>query len=237
MPELTIGSFNTHWGVRWHGERGRIDVVGTCLAMDADVVVLQESWRPSSGEVDADRLAAAMGATLHEIPLLSDAHPNRPRRVQPPPGPPGTSGLAVISRLPVLERRDIDLGHALGDDVLRRFGLVLTVDVCGIPVTVAGLHASHRLWGSLPQLRRLDRALAGGPPSVIAGDCNMWGPPISMVLRGRRRAVRGRTWPSPRPHSQIDHVWIDDRLEAVEAQVLADAGSDHRPVRARLRVR
>jgi endonuclease/exonuclease/phosphatase (EEP) superfamily protein YafD len=51
------------------------------------------------------------------------------------------------------------------------------------------------------------------------------------------RAVRGRTWPARRPHSQIDHIWIDDGLAVVDAGVGAATGSDHRPVRARLRVR
>ena len=81
----------------------------------------------------------------------------------------------------------------------------------------------------------LDTALRElGGPTVIAGDCNMWGPPIAAVLRGRRRAVRGRTWPAPRPHSQIDHIWIDRHLRALDGRVGDDVGSDHRPVRATL---
>lgn len=105
-------------------------------------------------------------------------------------------------------------------------------------VAVAGIHASHRLWGSLPHLRAVDAALRERAlPSAIAGDCNMWGPPLGLALRDRRRAVRGRTWQSWRPHSQIDHIWIDDRLEVVTSSVGPHVGSDHRPVRALLRVR
>jgi endonuclease/exonuclease/phosphatase (EEP) superfamily protein YafD len=201
------------------------------------VVVLQEVWRPSRGVAYVDAVAEAIGGVAYDIPLMSDGNPARPRRLDPPPGPPGTCGIAVVSRLPVLHRQDVDLGHALGDVIHHRFGLCLTVDVDGSPVTVAGVHASHRLWGSLPQLRKLDRALAGGPPSVIAGDCNMWGPPIAAVLHGRRRGIKGRTWPAPHPHSQIDHFWIDDRLVATDARVMDDVGSDHRPVRVTLHVR
>ena len=115
---------------------------------------------------------------------------------------------------------------------------MVTVSVDDADVTIAGVHASHRLWGSLPQLRRVHERLAElNTPSVIAGDCNMWGPPIATVLRGRRRAVRGRTWPAGRPHSQIDHIWIDDHFDVLDAAIGPATGSDHRPVRARIRVR
>jgi endonuclease/exonuclease/phosphatase family metal-dependent hydrolase len=49
--------------------------------------------------------------------------------------------------------------------------------------------------------------------------------------------VRGATWPARFPHSQIDHIWVDDRLEVVSGEVGPATASDHRPVRARLRVR
>jgi endonuclease/exonuclease/phosphatase (EEP) superfamily protein YafD len=50
------------------------------------------------------------------------------------------------------------------------------------------------------------------------------------------RTVRGRTWPAGRPHSQIDHILVRPGTEVVEAEVLPAVGSDHRPVRATLRV-
>jgi endonuclease/exonuclease/phosphatase family metal-dependent hydrolase len=51
--------------------------------------------------------------------------------------------------------------------------------------------------------------------------------------------VRGRTWPASRPHSQIDHILVRrrDGTEVVHAEVLPAVGSDHRPVRATLRVK
>ena len=236
MAELTVASFNLHWGV---DHRGRpFDVLGACLALDADVLVLQESWRPNGRVTVADEIAAAMGAELHEVAFMSDRNPARPRHLAPPPGPAGTNGLAVLSRLPVQAVEHLELPRAAGDVVEQRHSIVITVSVDDTDVTVAGIHASHRLWGSLPQLRRVDERLAEiDTPSVIAGDCNMWGPPIAAVLRGRRRAVRGRTWPAGRPHSQIDHIWIDDHFDVLDASIGPAAGSDHRPVRARIRVR
>jgi endonuclease/exonuclease/phosphatase (EEP) superfamily protein YafD len=105
-------------------------------------------------------------------------------------------------------------------------------------VTIAGMHASHRLWGSLPQVKRVNQALVEtGNPSVLMGDLNMWGPVVGTVLRNRTRAVIGRTWPAKHPHSQIDHIWIDDRLVALDAAIAPPTESDHRPIRARLELR
>lgn len=236
MPELTVAVFNLHWGVDLHARP--FDALGPCLALDADVLVLPETWRPFGRTAFVDELAARTGATVHGVAFMSDRDPNRPRDLEPAPGPAGSCGLAVVSRLPVVSVTELVVPRTRSDVVRQRFAIILEVAVGDRRVTVGGLHASHRLWGSLPQLRALDRALvARGLPSVIAGDCNMWGPPIATVLRERRRAVRGRTWPAGRPHSQIDHIWIDDAFDVVDSTIGPDAGSDHLPIRARLRLR
>jgi endonuclease/exonuclease/phosphatase family metal-dependent hydrolase len=49
-----------------------------------------------------------------------------------------------------------------------------------------------------------------------------------------RSTVRGRTYPSHRPHSQIDHILVNEGVRCVSASVVNDDHSDHRPVRARL---
>lgn len=236
MVDFSVASFNLHWGI---DSRGRpFDVLGAVLALDADVTVLPESWRPGDRPAVIDELARTTGAVLHDVPFLSDRDPARPRRLPVGDGPAGTCGLAMLSRIPVLRVQTMAMPRSSGDVVEERQAIILDVEVPGGTVAVAGIHASHRLWGSLPQLRALDAELATrSMPSVIAGDCNMWGPPVQAALRHRRRAVRGRTWPARWPHSQIDHIWIDDRLEVVDSRVGPSVGSDHRAVRATIRVR
>jgi endonuclease/exonuclease/phosphatase family metal-dependent hydrolase len=56
------------------------------------------------------------------------------------------------------------------------------------------------------------------------------------MLPGWRRAVVGRTYPSHRPHSQIDHILVNEKIEVLSGEVLPACGSDHRPVCARLRL-
>jgi endonuclease/exonuclease/phosphatase family metal-dependent hydrolase len=236
MAELTVASFNTHWGVDVKGRP--FDVPAAARALEADVLVVQEAWHPFGVTSAVEEIAAATAASLHEVTFMSDANPARPRNLVVADDPAGTCGLAVLSRLPVESAATIDLPRARGDVVDQRQALLLTLRVDDVVVAIAGVHASHRLWGSLPQLRHLSRELDRlALPSALIGDCNMWGPVIGCVLRDRRRAVRGRTWPAHRPHSQIDHIWVDDRFEVLDAAVGPAVGSDHRPVRARLRVR
>ncbi|HEY3724359.1 MAG TPA: endonuclease/exonuclease/phosphatase family protein [Acidimicrobiia bacterium] len=234
MGQLTVATFNTHWGVH----RGRsFDVVRPALALEADVLVLEEVWRPNGGPCFVDPIAAGMGASVHEAVFMTDHHPARLRQLHPTPGRPGTCGISVLSRLPVERVVEIELPHAWGDDVQHRRSLLVTVTVGDQHVTVGGMHASHRLWGSLPQVRRVDQALnRHGGPSVIAGDLNMWGPVVGLAVPHRSRAVIGRTWPARHPHSQIDHLWIDGGLRALDGGVAPATESDHRPIWARLEV-
>ena len=117
-------------------------------------------------------------------------------------------------------------------------GLHVELDVAGQPVDLIGVHLSSRLpYGPPIQLRRLAAQLPRpGRPAVVAGDCNFWGPGVRTFLPGWRRAVRGRTWPAIRPHSQIDHILVRPEIGVVDGAVLGDVGSDHRPVRATLSV-
>jgi len=96
---------------------------------------------------------------------------------------------------------------------------------------------THLSYGSPRHYRALGRYLketASETPTVILGDFNLWGWPVVGFLRGFRRAVKGRSWPAWRPHSQIDHLLVDKKLEVLSGSVVKDRGSDHRAIRATL---
>jgi endonuclease/exonuclease/phosphatase family metal-dependent hydrolase len=182
-------------------------------------------------------MAGEMGAQLFELPFgrgRLDPWPHVPRNRDGH----GSIGLAVISKIPAVWCGEIALGRIPGDPAPARGGLHLELQVGGTPVDLVGIHLTSRLPHGPPiQLRRLRRQLpATGHPMVLAGDCNFWGPGVQTFLPGWQRTVRGRTWPADRPHSQIDHILIRDGIELVSAEVLPAVGSDHRPVRATLRV-
>ncbi len=255
MNELSVVTLNLHGGqrnrgistprLRQHGPppekvatNGAFDVAGALRSFDADVLVLQESWWPDDGPAVIDLVAADSDATVHWAsfgrgivepwPHIISARPHRAC---------GRIGLAVVSRVPARLVEMIPVGDVPGDPALRRCALHLSLDVGGPDLDLIAVHLSSRLPYAPPmQIRNLRRRLP--PPdrrTVIVGDFNLWGPAVTALLPGWRRAVRGRTWPAHRPHSQIDHVLVRNGVEVVDAAVLDEVGSDHRPVRVTIR--
>lgn len=151
----------------------------------------------------------------------------------------GTWGLAVLSRHEIVGSETIELGR-LRRDYTRRAALVVEVDLAatagGHDFTVVGTHGAHVTAGSPIQFRRLNAALSRRRgPAALAGDMNLWGPPLSLLFPGWKRAVKGRTWPAWRPHSQTDHILVNAGVDVTGGQVVYAGNSDHRAVRAELR--
>ncbi|MGH9027181.1 MAG: endonuclease/exonuclease/phosphatase family protein [Acidimicrobiia bacterium] len=238
MTDLTLVAFNAHAGV--HGRRRlagqRFDLAGALRAFDADVIVIPEAYRPDRGPDPIAETAATIGE-LYEFVLGRERLDPWPHLVRRGPGT-GHRSLAVITRLPTRRVGDLSVGRVVGDPARARAALHLELDVDGRPLQLVAVHLTSRLPHGPPiQLSRLRRLLPEPPPpAVVAGDFNFWGPPVRALLPGWRRAVVGRTWPARRPHSQIDHVLVRGGVTAVSGEVLPDVGSDHRPVRVRLRL-
>jgi endonuclease/exonuclease/phosphatase family metal-dependent hydrolase len=121
--------------------------------------------------------------------------------------------------------------------VADRYAILAEVVVGQVTITVVAVHLSFAIPNALAQLRRLGGYVPSHRPSVVAGDCNLWGPLATRTLGDHRRAVRGRTWPAARPHSQLDHILVSPTIAVERSRVLPPAGSDHLPVQARLSIR
>jgi endonuclease/exonuclease/phosphatase family metal-dependent hydrolase len=240
MPELKITSFNCHAGLqaRRNGVCEPYDLGAVLRGFDADVIVVQESWTPDGGTSVVREFGEAVGAEAFELKFGR-------ARLEPWPHVPrdgdglGDVGLAIVSRIPATVQGRLAVGTVPGDPTPERGGLHVVLDVGGVEVDLVGVHLTSRLpYGPPTQLRRLRPQLPGpGRPAVVAGDCNFWGPGVSAFLPGWTRTVRGRSWPASRPHSQIDHILVRDGegVTVLDHEVLPAVGSDHRPVRARLR--
>ena len=237
--DFTLASFNAHWGFGRRGaERGvQFDVVPLIRSWDADIVVLPESWRDDDGHGMVDDLAddGYFVETLPMMPLAvrrdrTGSYDAIPRT--------GMWELAVLTRFEVKARQEPSLGYLREDPVKRRPALSLTVDIDGTAVEVIALHTSSFLFTLAPlrHLYALKRQLRDDGPQILAGDFNFWGPPVAMMMRGWDRPVRGATWPAHRPHSQIDHVLVRNGVVGLSSEVLGATPSDHRPIRARLRL-
>jgi endonuclease/exonuclease/phosphatase family metal-dependent hydrolase len=241
MPELKITSFNCHAGLqaRRNGVCEPYDLDAVLRGFDADVIVVQESWTPDGGVAATRTFGEDIGAQVFELKFGR-------ARLQPWPQvsrdhtAAGDIGLAVVSRVPTELRGRLALGTVPGDAMPERGGLHVVLDVGGTEVDLVGVHLTSRLpYGPPTQLRRLRPQLPNEDrPAIVAGDCNFWGPGVSALLPGWTRTVRGRSWPASRPHSQIDHILVREGkgVTVVDSAVLPAVGSDHRPVRATLRV-
>lgn len=266
---LSVANFNMHCGMDGWGRP--YDFVGAIDALDADIVVLEETW---TAEGDTTGGQAAQAARDLGYQVVTQALGGG-RRIQPQAdadhrwiaqpsmrdrnralyidsvrplhrsayslerwrkGEPGNMGIAVLVRpaIPIEASRVLHL-HLLRADRLHRAAIVVDVTLDGHPVSVAGIHMSHLLYGSPRNFAELRRRLQteARHDALIAGDMNSWGPLVQLMMRGWRRTVKGPSWPTWRPHSQIDHILVRGRaLHPVEGRVLPDAGSDHRPIRA-----
>jgi len=238
--EFTLAAFNAHWGFgRFGVNRGvQFDVVDLVRSWDVDVIVVPESRRAHDGVGMLDELKDD-GYHVETIEMMDLQRRRLTRETQRDAVPPrGIWELAVCSRLPVLGRNTYPIGTVFTDPPGERHALALMIAVAGIPVEVVGLHTSSKVWflAGLHHLYGLKRRLPAGGPQVIAGDFNFWGPPVGLMMPGWQRPVRGRTYPAPKPHSQIDHVLVRGGVEAVTPEVLPATPSDHRPIRTRLRL-
>jgi endonuclease/exonuclease/phosphatase family metal-dependent hydrolase len=242
MPDLKITSFNCHAGLqaRHNGVCEPYDLEAVLRSFDADVIVVQESWTPDGGTPAVREFGESIGAQVFELPFgraQLEPWPHIPRDQDGR----GTVGLAIVSRLPAEVRGQFPLGTVINDHTPERGGLHVLLDVDGTEVDLVGVHLTSRLpYGPPTQLRRLRAQLPDeGRPAIVAGDCNFWGPGVTALLPGWTRTVRGRSWPSSRPHSQIDHILVrkDSGVVALDSAVLPAVGSDHRPVRATLQFR
>lgn len=240
MPELTLASFNLHMGRGAGGHDAPFyDVVAAAEEIDTDVLVLQEGWVPDGADGNVVEIAKALGYQVAATFAVARATCHDQVRLAGREGDVGDGDwvVAVLSRLPVAGAEVVPLPPQLPRDPARRAVVRVTVDVDGSPFEVVGTHLpllKDPVWRLRPALRLalppLDR------PAAFAGDMNMWSWCVDrMVPRGWRRAVRGRTYPAPRPHSQTDHILVTPAVEVVESAVLPQVMSDHRPVTARLR--
>jgi endonuclease/exonuclease/phosphatase family metal-dependent hydrolase len=260
MPTLSVASFNTHAGIDGWGRP--YDLRAACETVDADVLVLQEVFAPLEGTSQADQLAESLGYSAVELPLarswrrrepIGDGKGWQPRRL---PGATirslqvgtrldrarkdfeeGTWGLAILTRVPYLKSEAYEFGK-LKRDFTHRGALMVELDLpagAGHNFPVIGTHAAHVSAGSPVHFRHLRHRLPPGDrPAAALGDMNIWGPPLTLLLPGWTRAVKGRTWPAWRPHSQPDHILVTESVTVNMGEVLRVGNSDHLAVRAEL---
>jgi endonuclease/exonuclease/phosphatase family metal-dependent hydrolase len=141
---------------------------------------------------------------------------------------PGTWGLGLLTRLAIEDVRVISLGRLPRERVQRALVVarLRENDRSFYALAIHGAHLSH---GSYRQYRRVSefvKTLDPDLPIIIAGDFNSWRPLLRLMLPGWQGLAKGRTWPAPRPHSQIDHI-LGRGPWKTRGSFTRDGGSDH----------
>ena len=230
--ETIIASLNTHGGRDADGRP--YDLAAACRQFKADIIVLQEVWRPRGKPNPVGEIAAALGAEplwtdlIRDVDLSSVGIADERAR--------GRWGLATLTTAPVLGFEVSDLGRIPGDLTPRAAQLV-TIELPGQgPLRIVNTHLTYRLLSPIQLIRLVRGLIVDDIPTVIAGDLNM--PlPVTGLAAGYAPAVSGRTFPAQRPLLQLDHILVSRRVARCGGEVLPPAGSDHLPVRARLGLR
>jgi len=191
-------------------------------ALDADVIAVQEAFAaPALGLDTAAALADALGMGKAVLPLR-----RKVRRVEGVEVD-STSGVAVLSRLPILSERAVRLSAHPRDG--ERAALLVEVASVAGPVTVASLHLTHLTEaGALRRSQLLDivDAIADRPSVLLAGDFNA--PTEALGLEDTRfRDTRTACGSESRP------TLVDGDASACIDHVLFAAGGALVPVRWR----
>jgi endonuclease/exonuclease/phosphatase family metal-dependent hydrolase len=150
----------------------------------------------------------------------------------------GTWGLGLLTRLDVEDVRVVSLGRLPREKVQRAL-VVAQLRDAGRSFYVLAIHGAHLSHGSFRQYRRVSayvKTLDPTRPVLFGGDFNCWRPLLRVLLPGWHSLARGRTWPGPHPHSQIDHIlgrgpWVSLK------SFTRDGGSDHLALVADLELR
>ena len=229
--EMILASLNTHGG---RGADGRpYDLEAACRQFKADIIVLQEVWRPHRGPDPIADIAAALGTELRTADLVEDTD-LRSFGISGETAR-GRWGLATLTTVPVTGYEVVDLGRIAGDATPRAAQLITLELPAGDPLRIANTHLTYRLLSPVQLLRLVRRLDTGDIPTVIVGDLNMPAP-LTGLAAGYAPAVSGRTFPAHRPLLQLDHILASRQVARCGGEVLPRAGSDHLPVRARLRL-
>ena len=227
---FTIVSWNIFQGLHHTANRRawtpNLRIEDDLEALDADVLVLPEAWRFGQPKAMwAEELAERLDYDLHQ--WVAD-RPSRKRETVP-------WRMVMLTRIPTrpLPPQIMPQFGNFGQRAIVRAELVDS----GLTIAAAHLYGIHLVRSTTPRAwirERRELEVTAANNDIVVGDLNMWGPVVRRDTTPLRSAVRGRTFPAKRPHSQIDHLLVSSQVEVLRSQVLPEMGSDHRAIRANL---
>lgn len=225
LRTVRVATYNIHGAVgtdlRFSPER----ILEVVREIDADIIALQEV--PLGGGVP--NVCAILQSALDLEAVEGATRDSRGRRF----------GNAVLSRLPIVATRSIDLSFGSREP---RGAVDADVDCGGRVLRVVATHLGLSSAERLEQVRRLLGAFdTAEVPVMLLGDVNewlMWGRPLRRLIAHFRKVPAPATFPAFLPFLALDRIWIRprDRLVRVDvhATPLARRASDHLPLVAQI---
>jgi endonuclease/exonuclease/phosphatase family metal-dependent hydrolase len=222
VSRLKVATYNIHRGI---GNDGRFEparIRDVLAEINADVFALQEVESSASGFDMLRYLADATGFTPLAGTTLTRAT--------------GDYGNALLTRMPIVEARRIDLSV-----VGREARGALDVDVVwqGHRLRVVTTHLGLRPKERRAQIRRLLASFRdrNADATVLMGDLNewfLWGRPLRWLHAHFEATPAPATFATRMPVFALDRLWVKPRRLlrelAVHASPLARVASDHLPL-------
>lgn len=246
-PEtIRVMTYNIHHGEDFGGELSLDRIADLIARHDVDIVALQEvdsHWAERSGFADQPReLAERLGMEVFFAPIY-DRDPEPPREER------RRYGLAVLSRLPILSKSNLDLARqTIEDEVMRLPGFpAVTLDAGARPLHVFNTHLDYR---ADPAMRRTQIAETlevledVDGPMILLGDLNArpdateLEPLLARLSDAWQMAGDGDgfTFPADAPDRRIDYILVSGDIRVDSITVVPSTASDHRPVIAVLSI-
>lgn len=241
--EVAVLVYNIHAGTDTARQGNLARVAELVRATGADLVLLQEVDRNTQRSGPTDQPAVLARLTGYSVAF------GRTIGFQG-----GDYGIALLSRWPIRRDTLIPLAVPPGrttEGREQRGVLMAVVDAPGGPLAVLNTHldaAGEDTWRAqeIAGVLRAAATVDAGVPLLLGGDLNaLPESPLHQTLAqaGFRDAWPGcgagdaRTFPVNAPARRIDYVYLRGDVRCVDARVLAEYASDHRPLLVRIRLR
>lgn len=229
QQRVRVATYNLHGCIGTDGVLDIHRVAEVIRRLNAHVVGVQE--------VHASAFATKATADLHDLSVATGL-----RAVEGSirPGHRGAYGNAVLTSLPVLSHRLIDLSVSGREP---RGALEVYLQAPGGRMRVVTAHLGLAPWERRAQSRRLVDILAHdnepADVTVLLGDLNEWytfGRPLRWLHEVLGRSAHIATFPSMVPLLALDRIWVRPRASLLRScrvwNGLTRKASDHLPLQA-----